>query len=70
MTITTSISTVGIVRATEMLQSARTDAALAHQSGPHTVSVEIPRSEDAQAQDREGGRVLPASQRRAVDISV
>ena len=70
MTITTSINTVGVMRATEMLQSARTDAALDHREGPHTVSVEIARSSETGAQQREGRHLSPSSQRRVVDIEV
>ncbi|MDP4002160.1 hypothetical protein [Methylobacterium sp. NEAU K] len=70
MTITTSINTVGIVRATEMIQSARTAAAMEHQPGPRTASVEISRSVDAEAQGEEVDRPLPASQRRVVDVRV
>lgn len=70
MTITASINTVGVVRATEMLQTARTDAALDHRDGPHIVSVEIARANGSEGQDRAGGRLLLPSQKRVVDIRV
>jgi hypothetical protein len=70
MTISTSINTVGLVRATEMIQSARRDAALARDPRPHTVSVEIPRLSDTLALERDAGRPQPGSQRRVVDITV
>lgn len=70
MTITASINTVGIVRATEMLQSTRTEAALDHRQGPHTVSVEIARSTETGAHAQGDGRPTPPSQKRVVDIRV
>ena len=72
MTISTSINTVGVVRATEMIQSARRDAALQHdpRPRPHTVSVEISRLSDTLASEQDAGRSGPGSQRRIVDITV
>jgi hypothetical protein len=70
MTISTSINTVGVVRATEMIQSARRDAALQHDPRPHTVSVEISRLSDTLASEQDAGRSGPGSQRRIVDITV
>lgn len=70
MTIATSINTVGVIRATEMIQSARRDAALAHDPRPHTVSVERARLSDTPVPDRDADRTGPGSQRRVVDITV
>jgi hypothetical protein len=70
MTITISINAVGSLRATEIIQSARADAAREHQTVPRLVSVDIGRSVDAEAQETGASRPLPASQNRAVDILV
>lgn len=70
MTITMSINAVGIVRATDMLQAARNDAARSAAEGPQIRSVEIDRSVDAMASEAKSERPLPASQKRVVDILV
>jgi hypothetical protein len=70
MTISTSMSKVGVVRAAEMILSARNAAALDHERGLHTVSVEIPRLSDTLELARDAGRPLPDSQKRTIDISV
>ncbi|AYO83691.1 hypothetical protein [Methylobacterium brachiatum] len=70
MTITTSINNVGIVRATEMMQTARAEAAIEHRPGLHTVTVAVPEPDSGILQLQENSRDLPASQKRAVDISV
>jgi hypothetical protein len=70
MTITTSINTVGIVRATEMIQTARAEAAIEHRAGLHTVTVAVPEPDSASLRAQGEGRDLPALQKRAVDISV
>lgn len=68
MTITTSINAVGPVKATEMIQSARAEAAIAHRAGLHTVTMPVPASADTRAPA--DGRELPALQERVVDITV
>lgn len=70
MSITMSINTVGIVRAAEMLQSARNEALQSADGQPQTTTVEIGRSVDAEARALESDRPLPASQKRVVDIRV
>ncbi|MHB2205509.1 hypothetical protein [Methylobacterium sp. CM6257] len=70
MTITTSIDRIGSLKATEMIQSARTKAAIEHKKGLHTVTMEVPGLEDAHLQATGDGRILPAPQKRVVDISV
>ena len=70
MTITISINSVGSLRATEIIHSARADAALGHQTAPRLVSVDVGRSVDAEAQETDASRPLPASQNRVVDILV
>lgn len=70
MTITMSINTVGIVRATDILQSALNDAAKGTDDAPRIRSVEIGRSVDAEAREADSERPLPASQQRAVDILI
>lgn len=70
MTITTSINAVGILSATNLIQSARADAALQHREGLHTVTVklsDVSRAEDRQRDDKPP---LPAPQTRVVDITV
>ena len=42
MTITTTINAIGLVKATEMIQSARAEAAIEHKAGLHTVSMPAP----------------------------
>ncbi|MCJ2052887.1 hypothetical protein [Methylobacterium sp. J-070] len=70
MTITTSINAVGAVKATEMIQSARAEAAIEHRAGLHTVTMALPESEDADRRPQEDGPDRPALQKRVVDISV
>ena len=70
MTITASVNTVGVVRATEIFQSARADAALDHRRETHTVSIEIAHVNEGEAQERESGRSLASSQKRVIDIRV
>lgn len=69
MTITTSINAVGPVRATEMIQSARADAAIEHTAGLHTVTMPV-RGPDDTGASKKAGPDLPASQEHVVDISV
>jgi hypothetical protein len=70
MTITTSINAVGPVRATEMIQSARAEAALEHREGLHTVTAAVQGPDDESIQERKGGLNLPPAQKRVVDITV
>ncbi|MGH1587576.1 hypothetical protein ACRBEV_03510 [Methylobacterium phyllosphaerae] len=70
MTITTSINAVGPVKATEMIQSARAEAAIEHRAGLYTVTIPVPASDDAAVQAPVGDRELRALQDRVVDISV
>ena len=70
MTITTSINAVGLMKATEMVQSARAEAAIEHRAGLHTVTMVVPEPDDAGSQVQEDARGLPAPQKRVVDISV
>ncbi|WP_082528580.1 hypothetical protein [Methylobacterium sp. Leaf466] len=70
MSITTSITSVGLLKATELIQAARTDAAIDREAGPRLVSVDIGRSVDAETREQESSRPLPASQSRVVDILV
>lgn len=70
MTITTSINTVGLLKATEMVQSARAEAAIEHRAGLHTVTMVVPEPDDASSQVQGDVRGLPALQKRVVDISV
>jgi hypothetical protein len=70
MTITVSINAVGMLRATDIIQSARADAAREHQLGPHLVSVDIGRSVDTETPETDTSQPLPASQNRLVDILV
>ncbi len=70
MSITMSINAVGIVRATDMLQSARNEALRSADGQPRTKTVEIGRSVDAEARASESDRPLPASQNRVVNIRV
>ena len=61
MTITTSINAVGPVKATEMIQSARAEAAIAHRAGLHTVTMPVPASADSRAPADGRARIRPAS---------
>ncbi|MBX9931739.1 MAG: hypothetical protein K2Y56_09415 [Methylobacterium sp.] len=75
MTITMSINAVGLVRATEMLQSARNETARDENvqgagGAKRSITVEIGRSVDAETREAESEIPLPASQKRAVDILV
>lgn len=70
MTITVSINTVGIIRATNILQSARNEAMRSADDTPQTKSVEIGRSLDAELREAESDRIQTPSQNRAVDIWV
>ncbi|MGT2487480.1 hypothetical protein ACU4GA_19125 [Methylobacterium oryzae CBMB20] len=70
MTITTSINAVGPVKATEMIQSARAEAAIEHRAGLHTVSMTVPAPDDTTSRPHADGREFPVSQARVVDISV
>jgi hypothetical protein len=70
MTITIAINAVGVLRATEMIQSASADAAIEHRAGLHTVTMAVPRPDDAGSRAQEDARRLPASVKRVVDITV
>lgn len=70
MSITMPISSVGIVRAAEMLQSARNEAIQNGEEGVQTISIPIGRSVDAPTPDEADGVALPPSQDRMVDIRV
>ncbi|MEE7501955.1 hypothetical protein [Methylobacterium mesophilicum] len=70
MPITTSINVVGPVAATQMIQSARAEAALEHRAGLHTVTMPVPKADDPGITARQDDRLLPASQERVVDITV
>jgi hypothetical protein len=68
MTLATSIDYVGPLKATEMIQSARAEAAIEHRPGLHTVTREVPAIDPAEPGPSGHGRSRPASRR--VDISV
>lgn len=70
MAITTPISSVGIIRATEMLQSARNEAIQTADDDVQIMTVSIGRSVDAPTPDADDERPLPPSQDRVVDIRV
>ncbi|SEG65770.1 hypothetical protein SAMN04488144_13446 [Methylobacterium sp. 190mf] len=70
MTITTTINAIGLVKATEMIQSARAEAAIEHKAGLHTVSMPAPPPNDAGIQRQKNDPKLLASQERVVDITV
>ncbi|WP_267424232.1 hypothetical protein [Methylobacterium sp. GC_Met_2] len=70
MTITTSIDAVGLLKATDLIQSARAEAAIAHRAGLHTVTMVVPESNEAGSQARRDARGLPVPPKRVVDISV
>jgi hypothetical protein len=70
MTITTSINAVGLLKATDMIQSARAEAAIEHRAGVHTVTMVVPGPSDAGSQAQKDAPFLPAPQKRVVDISV
>ena len=70
MTITTSINSVGLMRATEMVQSARAEAAIEHRAGLHTATMVVSGPSDAGFQAQKDTPILPAPQKRVVDISV
>lgn len=69
MTITASINMVGVVRATEIIQSARAAAALECRHEPQCVLIEISRSIVTGLQDH-AEKGLVGGQRRVVDIRV
>lgn len=70
MTITTSIDAVGLLKATDLIQSARAEAAIEHRAGLHTVTMVVPESNEAGSKAQKDARGLPAPQRRVIDISV
>ncbi|MGT2477975.1 hypothetical protein ACU4GR_01760 [Methylobacterium oryzae CBMB20] len=70
MTITTSINAVGILGATNLIQSARADAALEHREGLHTVTMKLSDVSGPEDRPRDDKPPLPAPQTRVVDITV
>ena len=70
MTITTSIDAVGLLKATDMIQSARAEAAIEHRAGLHTATMVVSEPDEAGSRAQKDARDLPASPRRVVDISV
>ena len=70
MTITTSIDAVGLLKATDMIQSARAEAAIEHRAGLHTVTMVVPEPDEAGSQAQRDAQALPAPPKRVVDISV